>query len=68
MLVFGLVVTQMLGKNALRGKTHLSFLLPRVVDPRQWSFQSSAAGSAAGFGGLGLRLSGWRCGGNGMRR
>ena len=52
----------MLGKNTLRGKTHLSFLLPCVANPISPRFTLSARLFLA-FGGLGLRLAGWRRGG-----
>ena len=52
----------MLGKNTLRGKTHLSFLLPCVANPISPRFTLSARLFLA-FAGLGLRLAGRRRGG-----
>ena len=60
-LIFGPVITQMLGKNTLRGKTYLSFLLPCVANLVESSLQSRAAFQI--FGDLAVRLSGWRRGG-----
>src|SRR5215475_3838657 len=52
----------MLGKNALRGKTHLSFLLPCAVNPVSSRLTLSAELLLA-FGWLGLPLAGCRRGG-----
>jgi hypothetical protein len=57
----------MLGKNTLRGKTHLSFLLPCAANPINPRFTLSARLFLA-FGGLRLQLADWRRGENGMRR
>jgi hypothetical protein len=66
LMIFGPVITQMLGKNTLRGKTHLPFLLPGAANPVS-RFAVNARLFLA-FAGLGLRLAGWRRGENGMRR
>ena len=55
------VVTQMLRKNTLRGKSHLSFLLPRGANPITPRFRLGGR-LALVFGGLGLRLAGRRRG------
>src|SRR5437764_8541841 len=59
LLTFVPVIIQMLLKNALRGKTHPSFVLPCITNPRSPRF-SLTARLFLFFGGLGLRLSGWR--------
>src|SRR6516162_3083224 len=61
-LIFGLVITQMLGNNTLRGKTHLSFLLPCAANPISPRFTFSV-GAFLAFGRSGLRVAGGRCGG-----
>jgi hypothetical protein len=63
-LVSGSVVTQMIVKNTLHGKSYLSFLPPRVVGPFSPRFSLSRR-HVRGFGGLLLRLDGWRGGGEG---
>ena len=61
-MIFGPVITQVLGKNTLRGKTHPSFLLPCVANPGSPRFTLSARLFPA-FAGPGLRHAGWRRGG-----
>jgi hypothetical protein len=63
-MIFGPVVTQVLGKNTLRGKTHPSFLPPSAANPSSPCFTVSARLSLA-FISLGLQLAGWRRGGEG---
>ena len=60
-MIFGPVITQMLGKDTLRGKTHLPFLLPCAAN-RSLCFTVNPRLFPA-FGGLGLRVAGWRRGG-----
>jgi len=62
LLTLGPVITQMFGKNTLRGKTHLSFLMPCSTNP----VSLRATLSAMPFlpvDGAGLRISDWRRGG-----
>src|SRR5690242_7326864 len=62
LLIFGPVITQMLGKNTLRGKTNLSFLMPCAANPVGPRFMLSATPVLA-VSGAGLRAAGWRRGG-----
>jgi len=61
LMIFGPVITQMLGKDTLRGKTHLPFLLPCAANPSLCFTVNPRLFPA--FGGLGLRVAGWRRGG-----
>src|SRR5215468_5635540 len=58
LMIFGPVITQMLGQDTLRSKTHLSFLLPCAADSGL-CFTVNARLFPA-FGGLGHRVAGRR--------
>ena len=58
-MIFGPVITQVLGKNTLRGKTYQSFLLPCVGNPGSPRFTLRARLLLA-VAGLGLRPAVWR--------
>jgi len=62
LVIFGSVVTQVLGKNTLRGKTYPSFLPPCAANPSSPCFTVSIRLSLA-FISLGLQLAGCRRGG-----
>ena len=61
-MIFGPVITQVLGKDTLRGKTHPSFLLPCVANPGSHCFALSARLFPA-FACPGLQHAGGRRGG-----
>src|SRR5258708_4170607 len=59
--IFGPVVTQMFSKNALRGKAHLSLLVPCAAERSSAHCSLSSGRPAWGLGGgLGLRPAGRR--------